>query len=146
MNEIDIVIKRLPAEEGIRKFAYDDSTGKQVTCKPLGNLTIGCGLNLEVGFDDEDIEWHLRKSVSKVAAALSGYDWYKKCDPVRKSVLLDVAFNQGVNGLLHYAHMLSAILKSDWESAAAECGVSDPKLDSSRYAPLRKLMLVGGNG
>lgn len=146
MNEIDILINRLPGEEGVRKFAYDDSTGKQVTCKPRGNLTIGCGLNLEVGFDDEDIAWHLRKSITKVAGAISQYDWYKLCDPVRKSVLLDMAFNQGVNGLLHYAHMLSAILKLDWESAAAECTVSDAKLDTSRYAPLRKLMLTGGNG
>lgn len=146
MNEIDILMKRLPTEEGVRKFAYDDSTGKQVTCKPKGNLTIGIGLNLEIGFDDEDIAWHLRKSITRVSNSISQYDWYKLCDPVRKSVLLDMAFNQGVLGLLHYSHMLSAILKLDWETAASECAVADPGLDSSRYAPLRKLLLSGGNG
>lgn len=145
MNEIDIVVKRLPIEEGVRKLAYDDSTGRQVTCKPRGNLTIGIGHNLEIGLDDDDISWFLRKDLQKIVAPLSQYEWYKKCDPVRRSVLLDMAFNQGVNGLLHYSHMLSAILKNDWETAAAECGVADPKLDASRYAPLRKLMLVGGN-
>lgn len=145
MNEIDILVKRLPAEEGVRRFAYDDSTGKQVTCKPRGNLTIGIGHNLETGLDDEDIDRFLRKDLGKIVSSISQYDWYKLCDPVRKSVLLDMAFNQGVSGLLHYAHMLSAILKFDWETAAGECAVADPKLDASRYAPLRKLLLVGGN-
>lgn len=145
MNEIDILIKRLPGEEGVRKFAYDDSTGKQVTCKPGGNLTIGIGHNLETGLDDDIIQYMLRADLSKVVNSISSYDWYKLCDPVRKSVVLDVAFNQGVSHLLHYSHMLSAILKLDWETAAAECAVADPKLDASRYAPLRKLMLTGGN-
>ncbi len=145
MNEVDIASKRLLTEEGVRRFAYDDSTGKQVTCKPKGNLTIGVGLNLENGLDDEDVSYHLQKSLRKIVKEISGYAWYQKCDPVRKSVLIDVAFNQGTTGLLHYVHMLSAILKSDWETASSECAVADPKLDMSRYKPLRELMLVGGD-
>lgn len=145
MNEIDILLKRIATEEGARKFAYDDSTGKQVSCKPNGNLTIGIGRNLENGLDQDEIMWLLARDLNKIVSAISQYDWYKKCDSVRRSVLLDIAFNQGISGLLHYAHMLSAILSLDWETAAAECAVRDPKLDASRYAPLRKLMLSGGN-
>lgn len=145
MSEIDILLKRLPTEEGVKRFAYDDSTGKQVTCKPNGNLSIGIGHNLETGLSDDVIQYILRADLSAVANSITQYDWYRVCDPVRKSVLLDMAFNQGVSGLLHYSHMLSAILKRDWETAAAECAVSDPGLDASRYKPLRKLMFSGGD-
>lgn len=145
MNAIDIVKSRLISEEGVRKFAYDDSTGKTITCKPVGNLTIGVGHNLENGLDGQDVQYFLNKDLLAIVAAIQGYIWYKACDPVRQSVLIDLAFNGGIVGLLRYPKMLAAIQKMDWETAAGECTVSDPHLDASRYAPLRKLLLTGGN-
>jgi hypothetical protein len=146
MSPVDIAYARFASEEGRRAFAYNDATSKRVTCQPGGNLSIGMGINLEVGLDDEEIDWLSKHRLQKVADQLAPYPWYQGCDSVRQSVLLDMAFNQkGVMSLLHYPHMLAAILRKDWESASAECHVEDPKLDVSRYEPLRQLMLVGGD-
>jgi len=58
-------------------------------------------------------------------------------------VFLDIAFNGGLHDLLGYPHMLAAAAKGDWTEAAAQCTEKDPKLDASRYAPLRALLLSG---
>src|SRR5262249_15879045 len=65
-------------------------------------------------------------------------------DPVRASVVLDAAFNLGISGLIKdFPKFVDAVAREDWISASAELRVKDPKLDSSRYAPLRQLILKG---
>lgn len=142
-DAVSITLNRLVVEEGRKRFAYNDATGAQVTCKPNGNLSIGEGINLEVGLDDEEIDWLTARRLGKVAAQLVSYAWYAGADEVRKSVFLDIAFNGGVAGLLHYPKMLGFAAHGDWINAAAECTEKDPKLDASRYAPLRALLRAG---
>lgn len=74
---------------------------------------------------------------------LLALDWYAKLDPVRRSVCLDIAYNEGVHGLLNFPHMIAALSRQDWPSAATECHVEDPKL-AGRYAALAQLLLIGG--
>ena len=140
---VDICYARLDTEEGRERYAYNDATSKRVTCQPGGNLSIAVGVNLEVGLDDEEIDWLSKHRLTKRENELLGYAWYRACDPVRQSVLLDIAFNQGTGGLLHYPLMIAAVSRMDWEGAAAQCHVADPKLDASRYAPLRRLLATG---
>lgn len=142
MSTIELTYTRLKLEEGARQFAYDDSTGRRVSCQPKGNLSIGVGVNLETGLDGEEIDWLSRHRLEKIENQLNAYQWYRGLDPARQSVLLDIAFNQGVGGLLHYPHMLAAIQTQDWKSAAMECHVADPRLDK-RYADLAKILLSG---
>jgi GH24 family phage-related lysozyme (muramidase) len=142
VSAVDITYARLNLEEGRKPFAYDDSTGKRVSCQPQGNLTIAVGVNLEVGLDNEEIDWLSRRRLGKLETVLSSYQWYRGLDPARQSVLLDIAFNQGATGLLHYPHMLAAIQSKDWATAATECHVADPRLDK-RYADLAKILLSG---
>jgi GH24 family phage-related lysozyme (muramidase) len=141
---VDICYARLNTEEGRKPFAYNDATAKRVTCQPVGNLTIAVGVNLEVGLDDEEIDWLSKHRLAKRENELVGFAWYRACDPVRQSVLLDIAFNQGTHGLLHYPLMIAAISRHDWEGASAQCHVADAELDKSRYAPLRRLLATGG--
>lgn len=138
---------RLVKEEGKRKFAYNDRTGMQVSCKNdnpaiSGNLSIGIGINLEFGLDDEEISWLTFHRLSLVQAQIDKYDWYQ-CDGPRQSVFLDIAFNAGVTGLLRFPSMLHYASLKDWDSCAKECAVADPKLNLSRYAPLRQILLTG---
>jgi len=142
MNAVDLTYARLNLEEGRKPYAYDDSTGKRVSCQPQGNLTIAVGVNLEVGLDNEEIDWLSRRRIGKLENALASYQWYRGLDPARQSVLLDIAFNQGVGGLLHYPHMLAAIQQQDWKQAAIECHAADQRLDK-RYADLAKILLTG---
>ena len=142
MSAVDLSYARLGSDEGRRAFAYDDSTGRRVTCQPAGNLSIAVGVNLENGLDDEEIDWLSQHRLQKVQKVLSGYRWYVTLDEVRQSVCLDIAFNQGVHGMLNYPRMIAALTRQDWEGAAAECDVADPKL-KPRYERLAQILRTG---
>lgn len=138
----DLTYNRLIGEEGRKPFAYNDATGRRVTCQPEGNLSIAIGVNLETGLDDEEVDWLSRHRLTKRENELTAYAWYRGLDPARQSVLLDIAFNQGTGGLLHYPRMLTAIAQQEWAVAATECHVSDPRLDA-RYRVLAAILLSG---
>lgn len=145
MSAVSVLLTRLTSEEGERMWAYDDATGARVRA-PEGNLTWGRGFNLDAcgssGLFDA-MELYLVEACDK---ALQAFDWYAsldRLDGVRASVCLDIAYNGGVHGLLNYPHMITALAHQDWTTAAKECAVSDPKLDASRYAPLRQILLTG---
>jgi GH24 family phage-related lysozyme (muramidase) len=140
---LELFLARAPVEEGVRKFAYNDATGKTVTCQPGGNLSIGEGINLETGLDPDEIAFLTRHRAGLVEATLQTYSWYVAAGPTRQSVALDIGFNAGIGGLLHFPHMIAAYAAQDWTGAANECAVADPKLDAQRYAPLRALILKG---
>jgi lysozyme len=142
MSAVELAYTRLNLEEGRRQYAYNDATGKRVTCQPGGNLSIAVGVNLEIGLDNEEIDWLSKHRLEKVANQLNAYDWFRGLDPARQSALLDIAFNQGIAGLLHYPRMITALSHQDWATAATECHVSDPRLDA-RYAQLAKILLTG---
>lgn len=142
MSAVAITYGRLGGEEGRKAFAYDDSNGHRVTCQPAGNLSIAVGVNLETGLDDEEIDWLSQHRLSKVASQLAGYSWYIALDEARQSVCLDIAFNQGLHGLLHYPKMIAALSRRDWEAAASECDVADPKL-KPRYERLAQILRTG---
>lgn len=138
----DFAYIRLSTEEGRKPFAYNDATGRRVTCQPEGNLSIAVGVNLETGLDDEEVDWLSRHRLMKRENELTAYTWYRSLDAARQSVLLDIAFNQGLGGLLHYPRMLAALGQQEWAVAATECHTADPRLDA-RYASLAKILLTG---
>lgn len=139
---VQLTSTRLLAEEGKRSHAYNDATGATVSCKPGGNLTIGVGLNLENGLEDEEIVWLLQNRLGRLEAALGTLPWYTGLDDVRRSVALDIAFNQGIGGLAHYPKMIAALEAGDWATAALQCTVQDPRL-KARYEGLAKLLKDG---
>jgi hypothetical protein len=135
---IDLFLARLPKEEGERLLPYDDATGKPVAA-PVGKLSWGRGYNLMACGSPGLFDAMDRYLVTDLDARLQHYAWYKT-DPVTQSVLLDIAYNEGVEGLLHFPKMLAFLSVGDRQSAAAECAVKDPVLNSSRYGPLRDLI------
>ena len=131
-------------EEGYRKFAYNDATGIRVTCRPIGNLSIGVGINLENGLDDAEIAWLTQHRAELIEDVLMKYSWYPGLSVSCQSVLIDIAYNAGLGGLLHYPRMISFLSQTppDYASAAGECRTQDPKLDAQRYAGLRARMVA----
>lgn len=142
MNAVDIVAARLTVEEGFKAFPYDDATGQLVKA-PQGNLTQGYGCNLSAGWSKGLAICVMHYQLQDIETQLIPYSWYQNTDPIRQSVLLDIGFNAGINGLLHFPHMLAAFDIKDWQAASEQCEVADQKLNSSRYAPLRKIILAG---
>lgn len=142
MNALDLTYERLKTSEAVRKFAYNDADGTMVSCMPSGNLTIAIGVNLEVGLDDEEVEWLSKHRLHKAAVGIAGFAWFQGCNPVRQSVLLEIAFNTGVAGLLQFKRMLAAIQREDWPVVQRECHVADPRLEG-RYKRLGEILLRG---
>jgi hypothetical protein len=142
MSAVSVLLARLISEEGQRMLPYDDATGLNVTA-PKGHLSWGRGFNLmECGSPGlfEVMEGYL---LSALDNQLQAYPWYSGAGDVRASVFLDIAYNAGLHGLLGYPSMLHYASIGDWQNASAQCTEKDPKLDASRFAPLRALLLSG---
>jgi lysozyme len=138
---IDLTWPRLQREEGIVLYPYDDATGKRVRA-PVGHLSWLSGINLETEGTPELAELIDRWKLGKLEASLLEYSWYAGLDDLRKSVCLDIAFNEGLVGLLHFPKMIAALARHDWQGAAEECAVQDPRL-KARYEHLGTLLLAG---
>lgn len=113
------IYDQLRRDEGVRLKVYTDTVGK---------LTIGVGRNLtDKGISEQEAEAMLTADVMEVREALSknGYQYFlgdSDDDPevVRYDVLVNMAFNMGIHGLLQFRIMLRAYRDGDWETAAAE--------------------------
>lgn len=107
--------EQLILHEGLRRKPYRCTEGY---------LTIGVGLNLDAGITEDEAIWLLQNRLKGIIAQLEQYDWYTKLDPIRQKVLIDMAYNLGMAGLLKFRRMIAAIELGDYEAAA------DQMLDS----------------
>lgn len=137
MNAIDMAASRLEIEEGFRAQAYRDSRGK---------LTIGYGFNVDAGITQRAARALLLAQVTERAEVLSTYWWAQGLDDVRMSVLIDVSFNVGIGGLLHFPKMLAAVGTHNWQTAHDELLDSDAaRMLTVRYQKLARILLTGVN-
>ena len=105
---LEALLKR---HEGLRLHPYRDTTG---------HLTIGWGHNLEWGISEPVAALLLREDVARAEAALvRAHRWVRELDPVRKAVLVSMAFNLGLEGLLRFSQTLGAVASGRWADAAA---------------------------
>jgi GH24 family phage-related lysozyme (muramidase) len=130
MNAVDFALPRLQTEEGFRALPYRDTQG---------HLTWAYGVNLEVPISKYAAGELLRAQVSERHTRLLTYEWYQRLDPIRQSVCIDIDFNAD---LMNFPHLVAALSKQDWASAAVECHVKNPELDG-RYSKLAQLLLTG---
>lgn len=107
------LLEMLIRHEGVRNKPYRDSTG---------NLTIGVGHNLDVkGISQAAIDQILKDDITDTRRGLSSiFSWFNSLDPVRQDVLVDMAFNLGVGGVLAFRKMLAAVKAGEWAIAADE--------------------------
>jgi lysozyme len=120
--------------EQLKQFPYVDKTG---------HLTIGIGRNLttrgvsvseSLYLCDDDILYFTDKLNQFVS-------FFNLLSDNRKTVLVDICFNVGVNGLLNFKNMLSALENSDFDKAAEE--ILDSKAAQQcpeRYQQLAQIM------
>jgi lysozyme len=131
----DIAVARLKIDEGFRATKYLDSVGKE---------TIGYGFNITAGITQTAAQALLAAQVADLAKALGGYWWATGLDDARMSVVVEVAFNDGLNGLLHFVKCLTAIGNKDWQTAHDELLNSDAAhLLPTRYNALAQILLTG---
>lgn len=116
----DAMIRQLRLHEGERLKPYRCTAGK---------LTIGVGRNLEDrGITAEESAYLLGNDIDRFhAALLRKLPWASQLDEVRQRVLLDMAFNLGIQGLLTFKNTLATIKAGDYEKAG-------PMMLDSRWA------------
>src|SRR5882724_5315545 len=95
------IMSQLRRDEGCRLSVYTDSTG---------NLTIGVGRNLTgVGISAEEAEYLLGNDIYRAIAGINKFlPWAADLDDGRYGVIVNMAFNLGIDGLINFEHFLAA--------------------------------------
>lgn len=112
MNSVD----QLKRDEGVRQVAYQDS---------LGLWTIGVGRLIDgrkvgAGLRIKEIEQMLLNDIADREQALRlSLPWFDSLDEVRQAVLVNMAFQLGVAGLLQFKDALNRVREGDYAGAAA---------------------------
>lgn len=107
-------LKMLIRHEGNIPYAYKDS---------LGYWTIGVGflIDKEKGgkLEPEEIQFILQNRIDKLVKELAvKLPWMTELTPTRQAVLVNMAFNLGVNGLLGFKNTLAFVRAGEYEKAA----------------------------
>ena len=135
---MDRIKEQLVRHEGLRLKPYRCTAGK---------LTIGIGRNLDdSGISQSEAYIMLINDIMNCEKQLQAKipDIYNGLDEVRKSVLLNMCFNLGINGLLGFKNTLEFIKAGDWERAANNMLVSRwAKQVGRRAIELSELMRKG---
>ena len=127
----------LVAQESFRQFPYTDTTG---------HLTIGVGRNLtDRGISTTEALTLLDDDIFYFMTKLNYYiPGFTDIDEIRQMVLVSMAFNLGVQGLLEFKGMLEALQNKNYEKASEE--MLDSKAasqDVDRYHELAYMMKTG---
>lgn len=105
-NSMDI-IEQLKRDEGFRQFPYRDTRDIE---------TIGYGFNLQSdGLTPEESEYVLRCRISRARVNIvTTLPWAMQLDDVRMGVLINMAYNMGLAGLLEFKTMLNLVQRGDY--------------------------------
>lgn len=112
MNKAKLA-EQLKQHEGLRLKPYTDTVGK---------LTLGIGRNLEdKGITEQEALFMLNNDVDYFYSQLNkNLTWFRSLDDARQNVLVNMAFNLGIRGLLTFKMTLSLIEYGDYDNAATE--------------------------
>lgn len=105
-------IEQIKIDEGFRGQPYKCTAGK---------ITIGYGRNLEANpLTKAEAQILLENDLKKIVKKLTRYGFYTRLDSGRRAVILNMAFNLGVNGLMKFKNMIEALELKDYDKAADE--------------------------
>jgi len=106
------LIEQLKVHEGLRLKPYHCTEGY---------LTIGYGRNLETnGITEAEAEMLLANDVFKVMEQLADHGLLQDHTKPRQDVLINMAFQMGVSGLLKFKKMILALDERRYYQAAKE--------------------------
>lgn len=109
------LVRQLRGDEGEKSTAYRDH---------LGYLTIGVGRLIDsrkpgAGLRPEEITFLLHNDIDdRIDALMRRLPWFQDLDDARKGVLLNMAFQLGVEGLLNFERTLALIKDRQYDLAA----------------------------
>lgn len=132
--------KQLRRDEGEVLTAYADS---------LGFLTIGVGRLIDKkkggGITAEESAYLLANDIlAKTSGVIKALPWAEQLDPARFGVLVNMAFQMGIAGLLGFKNTLALIQSGNYVRAAE--GMAESlwaKQTPARCARLQKQLVTG---
>jgi lysozyme len=113
-----LATESLRHDEGLRLHAYPDplTGGSPWTC---GYGHTGLDVNPSTFWTQAQADAALAQDVEKhTDELLAALPWVSTLDTVRAAVLINMAFNLGVPGLLAFKNTLAAVRRRDYASAA----------------------------
>lgn len=134
------LIQQLRRHEGERLKPYRCSSGK---------LTIGVGRNLDDrGITAAESAYLLNNDIDRVWVELeSRMPWIRQLNEARQRVLLDMAFNLGIDGLMKFRNTLATIRAGDYQKAGVMMLDSLwAKQVDNRARRLARMMQTGSDG
>ena len=115
---------QLSGEEADRPKVYDDATGLPIVPGTVvkGHPTIGIGRSLDIeGLFPDEVDYLLGNNVTRVCAGLDQrLAWWRTLSDPRQAVLIDMAFNMGIGGLMGWPNTLRKIAAGDYAGAASD--------------------------
>lgn len=112
------LIPDLKADEGFRSKAYPDPlTGAAPWTVGYGFTGPGIGPLTTMTQPEADAEI-VRRAASLASNLLAALPWLPTISPLRQDVLLNMAYNLGLHGLLGFTHTLSLVHAGQYDSAA----------------------------
>lgn len=148
MTAVERLIAHLKVHEGYREYVYDDATGKPLLTGDtlLGNPTIGFGWALNkrpISRSMADVM--LRDVVQEIIFELQHrLPWMKELDDPRQVALYELAYQNGVSGLLAYERTLEFLRRRRYGEAATELLDSDAaRKHPGRYHVLSDMIRTG---
>jgi lysozyme len=107
-----ITVEQIKKHEGYKQYPYYCTAGK---------LTIGYGRNLEDnGIDEEEAEQLLARDIQEAKAGIKRRIDLSYCNEARQAVLVNMAFNLGITGLMGFKKMIANLERGNYEQAALE--------------------------
>lgn len=116
---MDRLVESIRRHEGVVR----DSSGDHAAyLDSLGKLTIGFGTLLDdrLTISDDMAVGLMLSEIEEKRDRLQHVDGFLELSSVRQDVLLEMAYQMGVGGLLHFKRMWSALRAEEWENAADE--------------------------
>lgn len=106
-------VEQIKRHEGLVLHAYEDH---------LGYLTIGIGRLIDKrrggGISEAEAEYLLQNDIGSIVSVLhKSISFYDDLSPPRKAVLMNMAFQMGLTGLMKFKKTLSLIEAGDYEAA-----------------------------
>lgn len=121
----DVVTDRIKTHEKLRLKVYDDATGKEIGPGTFvkGHPTIGWGRALDTnGITEEEASYLFTNDYLRVRRQLE--DWApwarKQLNQARYDVLIEMAFQNGIIGLMRFKRFLALLKTGLYTQAAAE--------------------------
>lgn len=113
MVNLDTIIKQLRQEEGEKLSAYKDH---------LGYLTIGIGVLIDArkggAITQEESAYLLKNRLDKIITRLSDFPFWPYLNDARQAVLIQMAYQMGIDGLLKFKGTLKAVSDGNYLAAS----------------------------